>query len=713
MKNQFILFILIVLLSIPCYSQNSMISDFEIHDIINSTDIERTSYPDTAVINLYQGNGKFGCSYGSLGLHVNPQKTDALSKYGKTQYMHFGHRIRAKFGHDYLIPLARIYWKEEPLNINNYKQHQSFYDGTITTHFEYGKNKATVKTWFDPIEKDLTGITIDLEGNASDIIFEPFEKLKVHYNQEVVQVSKISNSTDLWKVELTCMNAKSSIYIKTNTHIQAQGTNLSFKLHPGENKILISVNHPIENTVNKSLEQTIAWWHSNWDNSGILILPDANAQKMWVRSMALFLSTYNGNKFGIAPPMGLTGNAWPFYFPQDVSFIHPILLATGNLDIAKSWIEIWADGLYGMKEYTKRLFNVEGVLCPWNFPYDGFNGYHDPVPPNKAFYEIHNSGYLARMAYETAIFVNDENWTKKYAVPLVKETALFYKNISHKGTDGLWHIYVKPSFGQDETGGINQEDYLCALFSAKYCFQKAIEYDLDDDGSYQKILSEGLAFPSLKSTKGYYFTNRGSGENDLGKQKHPVQLNDLAYLPVNPEITDPSSIAYNLRYEITKDANIPFFYGWTLGEFLLAGSRIGNVKEWEKDWSNLRKSDYVDPDWIQVYETSGHHTVAYYNTTNGLIAQSLLNNLVSDWFGILEIAKCNPWKGKVFIKNIYSLLGVKISGEINNDSAIIYLTAWKDCEFELFEEKIVMEKTNKIKIDLNLKTKQIVSNVTI
>ncbi|MDP4274950.1 MAG: hypothetical protein Q8907_11790 [Bacteroidota bacterium] len=708
MRNQFVLIVLLILSYIPCYAQNSIISDSKIQDIIKSTHILRTSYQDTAVINLYQGNGKFGCSYGPLGLHVNPSKTAALCKYGKTQYMHLEHSIRAKFGADYLIPLFRIYWKEEPSKINHYRQYQSFYDGTIVTHFEYNKNKVTVTTWFDPVEKDIAGIKINLEGNAPDIILEPFEKMKLHYDQDIIQVAKISTSTDLSKIELTCQGTKTVAYIKTNSGLQVQGSKLCLKLHPGENKILISVNHLVGSDSDKSLKQTIAWWQSKWKHTGIIVLPDPDAQKMWVRSMALFLSTYNGNKFGISPPMGFTGNGWPFPFPQDVSYIHPVLLATGNFDIAKSWIEYWAEKLSGMKEYTKRLLNVEGVLCPWVFPYHDFVGYHDPVPPNECYYEIHNSGYLARMAYETAILVNDRKWTQKYVLPLIKETAQFYKNICFKGADGFWHLSVKPSMGQDEMGGYNQDDYLCALFSAKYCFQKALACNLDTDGSYNAILKDGLAFPSLKSSEGYYFTCRGSGEKDFGKQKHPVQLNDLTYLPVNSKIENPSSIAYHLRYEITQDANKPFFNGWTLGEFLLAGSRIGDVKEWEKDWENLRKSDYIDADWIQVYETSRAHGSSFYSITNGLIAQSLLNNIVSDWFGKLEIAKCNPWKGKVFIKNIYSLLGVEISGEINYDAATIYLTAWKNCEFSLFEKKIKMNKDEKIKIALNLKTKQIV-----
>jgi len=704
MKRHVLLILLFISLFKYTYSQKLAVYRINNQSVINSGNITRSLLPDSSVINLFQGNGKFGCSYGPLGLHLNSSR---LSKYGNTQYMHLEHRVRAKFGADYLIPLARIYWKEEPLKVNNYKQYQSFYDGTITTHFENDENKTTVTTWFDPIDQDLTGGKIEVNGSASDIVVDPFEKLDVHYGQKLAQVSKIEQSSDSWKIELTCLDTRSFIFLKTDADVQVLGTKLILKLHQGINEFLISVNHPVAINSSQSLKQSIDWWHSKWDQVGLLVLPDLHAQQMWIRSMALLLSTYSNGQFGISTPNGFTGNGWPFDFPQDLSYIHPVFLATGNLDIAKSWIEYWARQVSGMKEYTKRLLKVDGILCPWVFPYGDFKGFHNPTPPNECYYELHNSGYLARMAYETAILVNDENWTKENVLPLIKEIAMFYKNIVHKGTDGLWHISIKPSMGQDEMGGLNQDDYLCALFSAKYCFQKALELHLDADGSFQKILTEGLAFPTLKSKRGYYFSCKGSGEKDFGNQKHPVQLNDLAYLPINTQ-PDPTSLtAYNLRYEITQNAKKPFFHGWTLGEFLLAGSRVGNVEEWKKDWNNLRKSDYVDPDWIQVYETSGTHGSSFYNTTSGLIAQSLLNNIVSDWFGKLEIAKCNPWKGKIFVRNIYSLLGVKIDGEINNDAATLFLTAWKNAEFELFGEKIKMEKNKKIKINLNLKERQI------
>lgn len=693
---------LLIFLFCPVFAQNSVIGKREIEKAIRSTSVERNSFPDTAVINLYQGNGVFGSSYGPLGLHIDPSK-DALLKYGKTEYLNINHFVRAKFGADYLIPLARLFWESQPEKITNYSQNQSFYDGTISTHFEAGKNKVTVVTWFDAVKKNLAGIKINVEGKSSDIIFKPSDILDVHYGQKIVQVSKINEQDGQWKVELSSKNAKTFVYIKTNAAVKVQKSNLVFKLHSGENNILISVNELVGSSPEKSLAQNIQWWNSKWQAMGTIIVPDINAQKLWVRSMAQFLYSFNDDKLGLPPPMGFTGNHWPFGYPQDVSYIHPILLATGNLNIAKSLVEYFAERIPGMKEYTKRLMKVDGIMCPWVFPYGDFEGYHTPDVPNKFYYEIHNSGYLARMAYETALFINNESWTQKNAIPLIRETALFYKSISKKREDNLWHISIKPSTGQDERGGVNQDDYLDALFSAQYCFQKAIEYGLDEDGIYSKILNDGLAFPALKSERGYYYTSMGSGEADFGKQKHPVQLNDLAFLPVNDVITDASSIAYQLRYDITVDAKNPYFYGWTLGEFLLAGSRMGDVAGWKKDWENLRKADYVDAEWIQIYETSGKYHDAFYNITNGLVIQSLLSNIVSDWFGKLEISKCNPWEEKVILKDIHSKLGVIISGEVDTESASLVLTAWKDCEFDLHGEKLALKKNETIKKKIALK----------
>lgn len=705
---------------------------FNIEKEVRSADVVRNEYPGQPVVYLYQGNGRFGSSFGPLGLHLRSGQKN--SRYGKTQYLHLRHVGRGKFGSDYLMPMAEVYWADEFKDISDYRQHQSFYDGTITTSFETDGNAIGVNTWSDPVEKDLSCITIEASERDVRLVVDPLRELKLHYDQAVAQKVAITKKVDykktstvtrtksfgiknmipffrtskketidvidgVWEISLECMGKKSLIYISTNTPFVSvtDDNKLFFTPEKGKTHIMISYGTPAKVSVEGSLERTKEWWHRKWDGSGFIKFTDENATKMWVRSMAMFLSSYGEDKGELSPPMGYSSNGWPFYYPQDVSYVHPVLLSTGNTGIARSWIEYWAGRIDGLRAYTKRLYGVDGVLAPWVFPYGDFEGYHDTTPPNKFYYEIHNSGYLARMAHETAVHVNDQKWMEKYAIPLIEGCAEFYRNICTKGEDGLWHQYVEPSMGQDERGGMNQRDYLCALYSARYCFQRAVEYGLDADGTYSLILKDGLAFENLRSERGFYFSCAGSGEEDFGKQKHPVQLNELAFLPVNDTVSHAAAVAYGLRYDITARAREPYFYGWTLGEFLLAGSRMGAPEQWLEDWDKMDKADYVDPEWIQIYETSGDRHMPFYNITNGLVAQSLLNNLVCDWYGRLEIAKCNPWQGKVYVKNIRSLLGVTVSGRMEDKLYDITLTAWKDTEFMLGGELIKMIKGERMK----------------
>lgn len=664
---------------------------------VEAGDIYRTTYVDAPVLPLNQGNGCFGSSYSQLGLHVHPSLTKRDHKYGETHLMHIEHWVRAKFNADYLLPLARIYWAEPFGEISNYSQHQSFYDGTVETAFTAGKTKLNVMTWFDACEKDLSAIRIHVKGNVCPVmVIDPQKMINLHYAQQVEQVVNIAQEADNWKVSLDCQGKKFCFYVHSNADVKTKDGKLYLTLKKGENYMLLSYKAKSTTPIDKSLKQTREWWHHKWNETAAIQFSDTEAQRMWVRSMALFLSTFGSEKLGLAPPTGFAGNSWPFPYPQDLSFIHPVLLQTGNVNIAQSWIEYFAERIDGMKAYTKRLLKVDGILSPWVFPYGDFEGYHDPTPPNKFYFEIHNTGYMARMAYETSLFVNDDTWTRKYAQPLIAEAARFYRSICNKEADGYWHLFVKPGMGQDERGGFNQKDYLCALYSAKYCFQKAVACGLDENGEYAQILRDELAFASLKSERGFYYSCAGSGPDDFGKQKHPVQLNELAYLPTEERASPEALKVYDLRYEITRDAKTPYFYGWTLGEFLLAGSRAGDAEGWKKDWDNMLKSDYVDKDFIQIYETSKTFNMSFYNTTNGLIAQSLFNNLICDWYGRLEVGKCFPWSGKVTFKNLYSKLGVKIAGTIENGKAVIELEAWKDADFILHDDHISMKKGEKI-----------------
>ncbi|MBU4200138.1 MAG: hypothetical protein KKG09_10000 [Verrucomicrobia bacterium] len=661
--------------------------------LISQGDIHRRHNPQASErhVNLYQGNGTFGSCYGPWGLHDTPHGTRPYESHVKTHFMHLGHFVRAQFKADYLLPIAKCHWEQEPADILAYDQRQSFYDGLLTTQFQTGQSSIRTVSWFDPVCRDVAGFQIDLKGNGSPILVIPFQELDVHYGQTMHPKFEAAMEQGCWQARIRCLNANTTLRVRTNARLESVAGGVKIHLSQGRNFIIIAINAATDIAAEQSLLQTINWWHATWNRIGWLDLPENSIQQVWVRSVAYILSSYNEADKGMAPPMGLSGSAWPFSFPQDLSYIHPVLLAIGKLDIAKAWIEYYSKRIKGMQDYTRRLLNMEGVFVPWVFPYGALDGFHDPEPPNQCYYQLHNSAYVCRMAYETAIMLNDKEWSQTYAWPLIAETACFYMNICKKENDALWHIHVIPSMGQDEMGGINQKDYLCALFGAQYCFQTAVALGLDTQGRMRAILKDGLALAPLLSERGYFFTCQGSGSKDFGQQKHPPQLNPLAYLPLADTPDAPTRRAYDLRYEITRDSKAPFFYGWTLGEFLLASARLRDVSGWRKDWANIQRSDYMDPDWIQIYETSKSYHMPFYITSHGLFAQAILDGVLSTWWNRMDTGCCLPWDGAIRFGNMATAFGVTMEGEITPDCDTVIFHAGRDTSFAWTTETITLK----------------------
>ena len=136
-------------------------------------------------------------------------------------------------------------------------------------------------------------------------------------------------------------------------------------------------------------------------------------------------------------------------------------------------------------------------------------------------------------------------------------------------------------------------------------------------------------------------------------------------MPINSAPLPEERQAYILRYDLTAQAKEPFFYGWTLGQFLLSGANLGDQKGFLEDWEKIRLSHYTDPEEVQFYETSGDPEKSYYITTHGLILQSLIRLYVNDYWGDLKMAACPVWD-HVSFRNIRTRLGKTVSGEWKN-----------------------------------------------
>lgn len=673
----------------------------DIKGVLERGDIQRKKPPleKETWIPLYQANGRFGSCFGPWGLHASPGKSVSYSVPGAMQFTHMQHFTRGKYNADYLLPIANIYWETEPATTDAYHQYQSFFDGTVTTHFKTSGFEITIVTWFDPLQRDIAGFQIQAEGNCPAIILSPLHRFPLIYDQLITPDIESRLQQDLWQAEINYHNTKSKVNVRSTSKMETLEGGVKISLQPGKNDILISVNGSINLSADESFQQTKSWWHTTWEHCGWLDLPDEAAQKIWVRSLAYTLYSHNDDGIGCSPPTGLAGNAWPFPFPFDSGCRHPLLLWAGQINAAKKWIEFWHSRIEGLKEYTKRFYNREGIFMPHVFPYGSAFGYHDPGVPNNYYYPVYNSALMVRMADQTAVMANDPEWSTTYARPLIEQAATFYLQGLEKGSDGFWHLHLVPSISLDESGDVDKADYFSGLVSAQFALQKAIEYGLDTDNRMREVLNDGLALSPLVAENGVYQNHIGHNLKDFGKQKHPDQLFPLAHTPLGSRPDEPTRKAHELRYEIAAGASESRFIGHTLGEFILASARMKDVEGWRKDWSMILPRQYADPDLIQFYESTGNN-LSYYITTHGLFAQALLETTVSTWWNDLDLASCIPWSGTVRFGNIRTLLGVNVSGEVKDGTGRATLYAWKDTSFKYRGQSISLKKGERRKVKI-------------
>jgi hypothetical protein len=224
--------------------------------------------------------------------------------------------------------------------------------------------------------------------------------------------------------------------------------------------------------------------------------------------------------------------------------------------------------------------------------------------------------------------------------------------------------------GQDERGGRDAANYLCALFSVQYTLRIActmadeLGMSSPEVAQWRQSLRKGLAFPRLLDVnKGHYLTAEGlQGRTQLGKQKHPVQLNPITFLPMG-KLDQPTLQAYQQRHDLCVGVADLNYAGWTLGAYWLSASHMRDASALLTDLDKAVAADYVDADWLQIYESSHAHHIPFYVTSHGLYLQAIQDALVSDYWGKTEIGAACPasWEGASFTE-LYTAEGQVLSG---------------------------------------------------
>lgn len=673
-------------------------------------DVLRDRWPERMAehTNLYLGSGRFGACFDAYGLMNNGSRGGPLESIAKTVLMHADHWHRGAWGLDYWLPLGRLIWAGAPPGPpKKYQQELRLDHGYLLTELSWPTLSLTLVAYFHPARRDLLAVHFSYKGtNAAampDLLLAPETDIHTHYDQHLTATAETLELAEMpcwWLGRIKAGTADSVLGLRVlsasgRAHLKAgnEGIVVHFSGKQGRHLLLIGAAAyqrreelcaELKSVTDAQdlIDEAFAAWRKRWGEARVDI-PVPEYQALWERSHYYALASYAPDVRSPAAPMGWSGSGWPFHFPQDVSYIHPALLRLGHLDIARAWVEFYRGCLENMQEYTQRIYHARGSMWAWEFPIGPRSELLKEGPPNWFQFEIHNAAYPARMARETAQHLRDPQWALAQAWPIMRETARFYGSILKRENDGTWGIHLKPSMGQDEMGGQDAKNYLCALFSARYALQEALamaeELEQADPelGHWRGILRDGLAFGRLLDTaQGIYATCEGlPGAQQAGKQKHPVQLNPLTFLPLWRDLPDraapdrleaPTRKAYALRDDLCAGVRDRFYHGWTLAAYWLAASHMRDAKGLARELSQTLPARYVDPACIQIYETSGSTGAPFYVTSHGLYLQALNDALLSDYWGQTEIgAACPPeWEGASFTA-LRTSDGETLSGELS------------------------------------------------
>lgn len=626
----------------------------------STADVVRNHWPVEVEksINLYLGTGRCGGCFDSYGLqHLDPL-SPVTRRISRTWLAHGEVWHRGRHGLDNQVPLAHLRWDTPPGLPSHYRQHLELAAGRLTTEFTGEAFRYTLTAFTSPAaaERDVLSFHLTWSGTQRpSLVFAPVTVFASDYSGELVALSTPAVAGARVTLDLRRGNSHGltlaacggdlrpkvvgdQIIIELNAdsgsgtlHLALGPATRAAELHASLDRLA-----SVSATAVRSAAE--AAWHARWGSTQLEIAQPEHRALAW-RSLYHILCSYAPDVRCPAPPMGFTGNGWGYHFPQDLSYVHPALNQHGHTDITRAHVEFYHSRIDNQRALTREIYDRPGICWSWEFPIGPDARLFRPEDggaPNEFQYEVHNAAYPARMADDTAAALGDPAWTREIAWPVIRESARFLASCLSLESDGTFSFQVTPSMGQDEFGGQNAKNYLCALFATEYTLGRAValarELGLSDTESahWEHVLQAGLAYRRLlMPERGFYAANEPITFVPR-QQKHPVQLNPLWILPFK-KIDEPTRQAYLQRRVICsterdnqRHPGVPtgFYDGWTLFAFQLSAATSGDAVGLAHELSEMLPSRLVDPNHIAIYESSGYWC-PYYTTSMGLFLQAI------------------------------------------------------------------------------------------
>ncbi len=664
---------------------------------------------------LMVSNGIVGGCFDQMGFQSTP---DYGYPQGRTIFGYIRNYDRTESSRQIQFPLAIIQAEfadgNSILNLmdcKSYSQVLDIFDGVLTTQYDlYGR--VEIKAFASQAAPNLFVMRILRKTG------QPGKKIVLRINCET---SKSQNNHFSWPVDPirldfdvrnTQVNIRSTTnlsvtdwIIKSNDKIRTSGNEILIPLENEENLVEFFIKRedcPGEDILNKPYDEILSQhkdaWHRLWDESWINF-PDARSRQIWTRMKYYTLSCFPPIPEKPMIPTGLNSNIWGFTFPQDVYYVARTLPRLGHFDRYEEAMQYWLKILPDVKAYCRRIIGVEGAYYPWTPPFTEWESYEKKGVVSADSYELHNPAYVAAMVWQYYLVTRDRAFLEEY-FPVLEEVCRYYSNISFKNTDGTYDIYHEKARGQDEASSTagNLRNLLGASYSAEYTTRNYLaackiagHFDSALRVKAAGILQSGYTRKTLLKPEGWYATYEGD-DRPLNSQKHPVQLNPIAYLPM-PDLTGdstPVKLAWQNRYELTHEAKKPLTLGWTIGEFALASCRMKDPAQLEKDLWTIQTCHGADPRWIQFYESSfwpgWHENKSYYFPMMALYLETFTDAVVQDWRGYTDLFGCMlpEWKDqKLSFRGIHTAQGISLSGYVKGQEMKVTVEASGATEFDI------------------------------
>lgn len=617
-------------------------------------------------LNLYLGNGRCGGCFDAYGLQHAPVDEFASIRISHTWLSHADVWHRGLYGLDTLVPLVRFQWSRPLAEPHRYLQHLEIRAGALTTEYENEQFAYRLRMFTHPGEewRDLLFVALSWRsGRPPRLILDVPPFYRSSYGEEIPGrgVPSVNGRTADIRVERGTAKGSATAAWSGPLVGRACENGIEWTLKAGKGEAFIALalgpqeiaekgrekaSKAIETGLSSLEAQARRAWAKRWGDTSLLPKVEGPVGRLAWRSLYHVLASYAPEVRAPAPPMGFTGNAWGFHFPQDLAFVHPVLMKFGHLDIASAHVAFYRERLEEQKALTRQIYNKPGVCWSWEFPIGtGAKLFEDEYGgvPNDFQFQIHNAAYPAQMAAAAAARMSDD-WAREIAWPVVEESARFYFSGLVCERDGTFSLDIQPSMGQDEYGERNARNYLCALFSAESTLRSAVELGRrlriksEELKSWRDVLRAGLAYKRLWQPEWEVYAPHEGAQAALHAQKHPVQLNPL-WLFSNIRADAATRRAYALRRllcrverEEHRHAGVPtgFYDGWTLYAFLLSAVRMNDRGGFEHELMEMVPSRSVDPEWITPYESSGFWR-PYYTASMGLFLQAVTEASALGW----------------------------------------------------------------------------------